>query len=101
MFGIVLESLIKKNGLSIREFSKRIGVSPKTAQEWVGKEGRFPSTPDILKKIATEFDISVHELLFGEPDPKELVSSLLNNTTEIHTGLYEITIKKVNIKKGD
>ena len=99
MFGKVLEKLLKDNGLSIRQFSQKIGVSPKTAQEWVGKEGRFPSSPDIIKKIADLFEVSVHELLFGETDPRELVNSLLNNKTEIHTGLYEITIKKVNVKK--
>ena len=40
--------------------AKKIGVSPKTAQEWVGSKGRFPNSPKIIKKIANEFDVGVH-----------------------------------------
>ncbi|MCB0390546.1 MAG: helix-turn-helix transcriptional regulator [Bdellovibrionales bacterium] len=98
MFGINLEKLIKEKGWSIRQFAKRIGVSPKTCQEWCGKEGRFPNSPDILKDIADVFEVSIHELLFGEPDPREMIGAILDKT-EIHTGLYEITIKKVKEKK--
>lgn len=97
MFGKNLETLINKKNMSIRQFAQAIDVSPKTAQEWVGKEGRFPSSPEIIKKIADLFEVTVHELLYGAPDPRELISSILEKT-EIHTGLYEITVKKINIK---
>lgn len=98
MFGKNLEKLLKEKNLSVRQFAKKIGVSPKTAQEWVGKEGRFPNSPDILKDISDLFDVSLHDLLFGEPDPREMIGAILEKT-EIHTGLYEITIKKVKEKK--
>lgn len=97
MFGKNLEKLIRQNNMSIRQFSKAIEVSPKTAQEWVGKSGRFPSSPLIIKKIANLFNLSVHEILFGEPDPNQIIRDILEKT-EIHTGLYEITIKKVKEK---
>ena len=98
MFGKTLENLITKKNMSIRQFAQAIDVSPKTAQEWVGKEGRFPSNPEIIKKIANLFEISVHELLYGEADPREFLGSILEKT-EIHTGLYEITVRRVNIKE--
>lgn len=97
MFGKTLESLIEKHNMSVRQFAQEIGVSPKTAQEWVGKEGRFPSNPESLKKIANLFDITIHELIYGEPDPREFLGAILEKT-EIHTGLYEITVKKVKVK---
>ena len=98
MFGKTLEQLIKQQSMSIRQFAKAIDVSPKTAQEWVGKEGRFPSNPDVLKKIANLFDVTIHELIYGEADPREFLGSILEKT-EIHTGMYEITVKKVKVKK--
>jgi transcriptional regulator with XRE-family HTH domain len=85
------------NNLSGRQFAKDIGVNQKTVSSWLGDNGSFPSDPLVIKKIAEKFDISVHELLFGEQDPKSLLGELLNKT-EVHTGLYEITIKKVNVK---
>lgn len=97
MFGKTLENLINKKNMSIRQFAQAIDVSPKTAQEWVGKEGRFPSNPEIIKKIADLFEVTVHELLYGSPDPREFLGSILEKT-EIHTGLYEITVKKVKLK---
>ena len=97
-FGKILEELIKHHNMSISQFAKKIGVSPKTAQEWVGSRGRFPNSPKIIKNIANEFNISVHELLYGEPDPTSLIGAILEKT-EIHTGLYEINIRKVKVKK--
>lgn len=97
MFGKTLESLINRHNLSVRQFAQKIGVSPKTVNEWVGKSGRFPGNPDSLKKIADLFDITIHELIYGEPDPREFLGSILEKT-EIHTGLYEVTIKKVKVR---
>jgi transcriptional regulator with XRE-family HTH domain len=96
-FGKILERLLKQNNLSGRQFAKEIGVNNKTVMSWLGANGSFPSDPNVIKKVAVRLNISVHELLYGEPDPKSLLGELLNKT-EVHTGLYEITIKKVNVK---
>lgn len=96
-FGVTLERLLKEHKMTISHLAKAVGVSPTTAQEWIGAKGRFPSKPRILQKIAHTFGITVHELLFGEPDPMGVIGQILEKT-EIHTGLYEITIKKVNTK---
>jgi hypothetical protein len=59
----------------------------------------MPRDPQVLKKLAEYFDCSVYFLLFGEEDPKSLIGEILEKT-EIHTGIYEISIKKVKTKKN-
>jgi transcriptional regulator with XRE-family HTH domain len=97
-FGEILESLMKKRKLTIRALAAQLDISPKTVQEWIGKGGRMPRNPDIIKRLAKSFDISVHYLLFGEEDEIGSLKDIFESS-EIHTGLYEITIKKVNKKK--
>lgn len=96
-FGITLEDLIKSKNLSTRQFAKEIGEKSSTVSEWCGPGGRFPSNPEILRKISNYFNISIHELLYGEPDPTQNTLSNLLEKSQIFTGLYEITIKKVSI----
>lgn len=97
-FGVILEGLIKSRKISVRQFAKEIGQNQSTVSEWVGKNGRFPKSPDILKTIAKYFNVTIHELLYGEPEESQFQISELLEKTEIHTGLYEITIKKVTKK---
>ena len=98
-FGVTLEKLLKKHNMNISQLARSVGVSPTTAQEWVGAKGRFPSKPRILQKIAQTFGLTLHELLFGEPDPMSLVGQILEKT-DIHTGLYEISIKRIRAKEA-
>ena len=96
-FGDNLERLMKARGISGRALAKKLGVPSKTFNEWVGSGGRMPRSPEILKQMAALFNVSVHELLFAEPDPNGLIGGLLEKT-EIHNGLYEITVRKVKTK---
>lgn len=96
-FGQILESLIEERSISIAALARKIDVNPKTLSEYVGDNGRFPSNPDVLLKLADFFKCSVHELLTGEPDPHGSLGALLDKT-EIHTGLYEVSIKMINKK---
>lgn len=93
-FGNNLESMMKKKNFSARSLSKQINVPYKTVQEWIGSTGRMPRDPEVLRKLADIFNCTVYYLLYGEEDPKTLIGEILERT-EIHTGLYEITIKKV------
>lgn len=98
-FGEVLEKLMKDKRISTKELASAVGVPAKTVTEWIGKDGRTPRNTDTIKKLSNFFDVSTHYLLFGEEDPKNIINELIEKT-EIHTGLYEITIKKVKQKKG-
>ena len=99
-FGENLEKLLEQSGVSITQLAKGIGVGKSTVQEWVGKGGRFPSSPKHIKSIAQFFGTTVHELMFGTADQNSLIGQILNKTL-IHTGLYEISISKVDVKKGE
>lgn len=98
-FGVTLENLMKQRPISARALSKKINISYKTIQEWLGRDARMPRDPNVLKKLAEFFDCSVHFLLFGTEDSKSLMGEILDKT-EIHTGMYEITVKRVKTKKN-
>ncbi len=98
-FGTRLETLCRDRGIPINELARRISVSSTTVHEWIGKSGRLPRNPDHLKKLSDFFNVSLEFLLFGEEQNSSLEAFL--QKSEIHTGLYEITIKKVSQKNGD
>lgn len=93
-FGEHLRALLKERRLSIRGLARAIEAPPKTVQEWVAN-ARLPRKADHLKRLAEILGVSVHFLLFGEEDPKSHLGLLLHKT-EIHSGTYEITIRKLS-----
>ena len=97
-FGEVLESLMNEHNLSVRSLTKELKLPAKTIQEWVGTHGRTPRQPESLKKLADYFKCSIHYLLFGEQEPYNIINEILEKT-EIHSGLYEISIRKVKTKQ--
>lgn len=97
-FGEILKGLMANKGISASAMARAIGVSAKTVHEWLGSDGRVPRDLDAVKKLADYFNCSTHYLLFGEEDPHSLLGEILNKT-EVHSGLYEISIKKVITKK--
>lgn len=108
MFGRKLQALLLERGISIRKFASDLGVSPNTAGEWVGRGERFPSSPEILRKIASYFQVSVHELLFDEPDPFSPVyrTDSLKEFFEKHSlvrlsaGKYLVEIREFQTRGG-
>ena len=94
-FGENLENLMTERRYTVSGLAKELKLPAKTVHEWIGKGGRMPRNPEVLKKLSKVFGVSVHYILFAEEDPKNSLNSLLEST-EIHTGLYEISIKKVN-----
>lgn len=91
-FGKRLEALCKARGISANELSRKISVSSKTIYEWIGASGRIPRDPEHLRALSQLFSVSIEFLLFGEE--RSITIDSLISKTEIHTGLYEITIKK-------
>lgn len=103
--GLNLEKLIHKRGIKVSHLAKDIGVSPKTLSEWIGSAGRFPSNPNIIKKLSLYFKISVHELMFGGVDPlsdPNIIKVNSNSVTAIiQSGLYQIKIERIDNYKTD
>lgn len=98
-FGQRLERLCKERGIAVNELARRISISSKTVHEWVGSSGRLPRNPDHIKALAQFFNVGVEFLLFGEENHINLES--LISKSEIHTGLYEISIRRVSKKDDD
>jgi transcriptional regulator with XRE-family HTH domain len=96
-FGENLETLMREKRFSVSVIAKELSMPAKTVHEWVGKDGRMPRNPDVLKRLADLLNVTVYFLLYGEEDPRSPLNHFLEKT-EIHTGMYEITIKKVNSK---
>ena len=96
-FGTTLNELMQNRKLSSRALAELLGVPYRTVQEWIGPGNRIPRDPGVLKKLAEHFQCSVHYLLFGVEDPNSILSEILDKS-EIHTGLYEITIKRVKTR---
>ena len=99
VFGHSLQALMEERRVTGRELSAAIDVPYKTIQEWLGSKSRMPRDPNALRKLAEFFGCSVHYILFGEEDPRSLVGEMLEKT-ELHTGLYEITVRRVKDRGG-
>ena len=82
-FATTLEELIGQHGLTTAKLAKRSDVSPKTISEQL--TGRTPRDLDAVKRCAEVFDISVHYLLYGENDPHNIITDILEKT-EVHSG---------------
>lgn len=95
-FGERLEKLCKERGIAVNELARRISISSKTVHEWVGTSGRLPRNPQHLKALAQFFGVSLDFLLLGEENHINLEN--LISKTELHTGLYEISIRRVSQK---
>lgn len=90
-----LKLLIRQRGMTTSELARQISVSPKTISDWLAG-GRTPRDMDAVRRCAQFLNVSFHYLLFGEEDAKSLVGELLRKT-EVHTGLYEISIRRVEV----
>jgi transcriptional regulator with XRE-family HTH domain len=63
-FGVRLEELMKKKGLTQKKLADLVGIKQPTISSYIN-DGRIPEAP-ILHKLAKEFGISMEELLVGK-----------------------------------
>ncbi len=102
MFGSKLQQLLACNGITISRFARELGLPKSTVSEWIGRGDRFPSSPESLRKISNYFELSIHELLFDEPDPFSVIehqgdlAEITNclGALRLKIGKYKIEIKK-------
>lgn len=88
-----LKKILEERELSISELARKAGVPKSTIMTWLA--GR---TPDLnqLDKVAQFLGTNIEALAFGRKQ-EDLFTEIMQKV-EIHSGLYEISIKKV-IKK--
>lgn len=93
-FGKRLEQLCKGKSVSLSRLARMVGIPKATLHGWT--TGRKSANPEQVKKIAAFFEVPVHVLLFGEPDPFE--SDHNQNFTEIFHGDIRVTIHRIERK---
>ena len=89
-----MPELLKSNGFSLRELSKRSGVPVSTLSEW--SSNRSPKNPLQAKKVAEALGCTLHYFLFGEDDSQEPIQKILKE--DFFSGTFEITVKKIKVK---
>jgi transcriptional regulator with XRE-family HTH domain len=92
--GSKLTKLCKSNGLSLSRLAKDAGVPLQTIHAWT--TGRKSINPDQLRKVASVLKVSIHELLFDEPDPHEAIG--VEILKELFTGDVRVTLHKIEQK---
>lgn len=87
---------LKKRNLTVSALAKLANVPKTNIQNWI-----TGSNPDLeqLGKVADALGVSIEELALGKK-PKSPVVEILEKL-EIHNGLYEVSIKKVNKKVSE
>jgi transcriptional regulator with XRE-family HTH domain len=100
-FDQILEKMMRKLRMSVRELASVLKVSPKTVDEWGSDNGRSPRNPECLKWIVNYLDVSIYYLLFGKEDPKSDLNEFIKKF-HFDSGVYEvIVLKKQSTKHCD
>lgn len=93
-FASTLSSLMEERGLTIGKTAKETGVSKSSLHGYL--QGAEPSLSNLMK-LSTYFSVSLDYLVTGsEKDPIEQLLKV-----EVHSGLYEVNIKRVLKKRGE
>jgi transcriptional regulator with XRE-family HTH domain len=92
-----LTAFSKRKGWTLNRLAKETGIAPSTLHGW--KTGRSTANFLELKKVATSLEVSLHELIFGEPDPFDYPGEEV--LKELFSGDVRITLHRIErSKKG-
>lgn len=89
-----LTKLMAQKGIKVPTLAKISGVSKSNIQTWL--TGSKPSIEQ-LDKVANALGVSLEYLAFGRTEEEKFQSVL--EKVVLHTGTYEISVKKINNKK--
>lgn len=93
--GEMVLKLSKERGWSLSRLAREAGVAKPTLHGWT--TGRNALNPEQLKRVATALEVSIHELLFGEPDPFESKSHEV--LRELFKGDVRVTVHKIERRR--
>ena len=95
-FSVNLKKILTDKRIRNAELSKATGVPMSTLSEWIN--GRKPCLSKDLVNLARYLDVSLEFLITGSEEKEKLVNNIINNSlnqyTQIHQGLYRVTIEK-------
>lgn len=89
-----LAKICKAKKISISQLSKKSGVAQPTLHGW--SSGRSVGNLDDLKKVCDVLQVSLHQLLFDEPDPYEIGHEEI--LKEIFSGDLRVSISRIEKK---
>lgn len=89
----ILQTALRECRYTLKQISKGTGVSVSTLTDW--QTGRSPRDLEKLRRVAHFLGVSLHEILFGEPDALEAEVSKEWLVEEIKKGRFEIILRRV------
>lgn len=89
-----LLQLSKKKGWSLARLARETGVPVQTLHGWTA--GRKAVQLDQLKQVSIALEVSIHQLIFGEPDPFEQRGEEI--LKELFTGDVRVTLHRIERK---
>ena len=90
----MLTKSLKHKGWTLNRLAKETRIPPSTLHGW--KTGRSAADLDELRKVADALQVSLHELIFGEPDPHHSAST--DVLRELFTGDVRVTLHRIERK---
>lgn len=87
-----LKRLIKENNLNALKLSKATGVPNSTISDWL--LGNSPKNIIQVKTIATYFNISIDELIFGDGSLKKIKSVENIEIELLKFGTFDVFLKR-------
>ena len=91
-----LKQLLEDKQLTASEVARKTGIPKSTILSWLSEKR---SSPDIyqLQKVCEFLGTSIEMVAFGKKHD-DIISQLIDKI-EVHSGMYEIIVKKVVNKK--
>lgn len=90
-----IKNLCKQRSWSFARLARESNVPPQTIHNWIA--GRKGVNATQLKKVATALKVSIHQLMFGEPDPFETHGEEI--LREIFSGDVRVTLHRIERKR--
>ena len=94
--GPTLNRLMHEQGVSLKELSIVSGVPQSTISHM--RRNRQPRNISTVMAVAQALNVSLHYLLYGHGDPSERSDLVTDFSSELFSGVFEITVKKIRRK---
>lgn len=87
----ILKALIKEEGITVTQLSKKTRVPVQTLHNWLS--GMEPRSLKQVRKVAEFFKVSIDYICFGiESQDKDCIEEY---SDEINAGVFEVVLRRV------
>lgn len=92
-----LVQLIQKHEIKISQLAKSIRISPRTFSKWIQSTERYPRTFNIIKRLSSYSQISIHDLKYGKINPPSN-PGIAKTCSDYLTVIIQIKIYQIKIE---